>query len=253
MLSRAMISDLFGSSQAAQMLSTLVIIMAIAPIAGPLLGGAIMEFGSWHRIFWLMALASAVMFAMIFSLPETLPPQKRSTKPIASSFRNYLRLLQDAKFMRYTLSVTFFYVAAYAFITGFVYIHYFGIPSKYYGFLFGINIVGVMALSFVNKKLVKRYALNRLLIVSTLVAALAAIVLFAFAFLKTGGVFGVIIPMFFVFSMNGIIASCSNAAALDSVPQEMKGSAAALIGSLQYGSGIPLLFTVFLCDACGVF
>nr|WP_199905958.1 MFS transporter [Campylobacter concisus] len=165
-------------------------------------------------------------------------PQKRSTKPIVSSFRNYLKLLQDAKFMRYTLSVTFFYVAAYAFITGssFVYIDYFGIPSKYYGFLFDINIVGVMALSFVNKKLVKRYALNRLLIVSALVAALAASVLFAF--FKTGGVLGVIIPMFFVFSMNGIIASCSNAAALDSVPQEMKGSAAALIGSLQYGSGI---------------
>ena len=149
--------------------------------------------------------------------------------------------------MRYTLSVTFACVAVYAFITGssFVYIDYFGIPSKYYGFLFGINIVGVMALSFVNKKLVKRYALNRLLIVSTLVAALAASVLFAFAFFKTGGVLGVIIPMFFVFSMNGIIASCSNAAALDSVPQEMKGSAAALIGSLQYGSGILLLFTVF--------
>ena len=215
------------------MLSTLVIIMAIAPIAGPLLGGAILEFGSWHGIFWLMALASAVMFAMIFSLPETLPPQKRSTKPIVSSFRNYLRLLQDAKFMRYTLSVTFFYVAAYAFITGssFVYIDYFGIPSKYYGFLFGINIVGVMALSFVNKKLVKHYALNRLLIVSTLVAALAASVLFAFAFFKTGGVPGVIIPMFFVFSMNGIIASCSNAAALDGVPQEMRGSAAAPLGS----------------------
>ncbi|WP_234410273.1 MFS transporter [Campylobacter concisus] len=101
-------SDLFGSSQAAQMLSTLVIIMAIAWVAGPLLGGAILEFGSWHGIFWLMALASAVMFAMIFSLPETLPPQKRSTKPIVSSFRNYLRLLQDAKFMRYTLSATFF-------------------------------------------------------------------------------------------------------------------------------------------------
>lgn len=47
--------------------------------------------------------------------------------------------------MRYTLSVTFFYVAAYAFITGssFVYIDYFGIPSKYYGFLFEINIAGV--------------------------------------------------------------------------------------------------------------
>ena len=89
MLSRAKVvkcSDLFGSSQAAQMLSTLVIIMAVAWVVGPLLGGAILEFGSWHGIFWLMALTSAVMFAMIFSLPETLPPQKRSTKPIASPF-----------------------------------------------------------------------------------------------------------------------------------------------------------------------
>ena len=63
---RKMRSDLFGSSQAAQMLSTLVIIIVIAWVAGPLLGGAILEFGSWRGIFWLMALTSAVMFVMIF-------------------------------------------------------------------------------------------------------------------------------------------------------------------------------------------
>ena len=38
--------------------------------------------------------------------------------------------------------------------------------------------------------------------------------------------------------MNGIIAACSNAAALAQVPDEVTGSAAALIGSLQYGSGM---------------
>ena len=56
---------------------------------------------------------------------------------------------------KYTLSVTFFYIAAYAFITGssFVYIDYFGIPSKYYGFLFGVNILGVAALSFFKQEL----------------------------------------------------------------------------------------------------
>lgn len=108
-----------------------------------------------------------------------------------------------------------------------------------------------MTPSFANKKLVKRYALNRLLLVSTLVVALAASVLFAFAFFKTGGVLGVIIPMFFVFSINGIIASCSNAAALDSVPQEIKARPP-LLSALQYGSGI-LAFCYFLRDACGRF
>ncbi|WP_460169754.1 hypothetical protein [Campylobacter concisus] len=74
--------------------------------------------------------------------------------------------------MKYTLSVTFFYIAAYAFITesSFVYIDYFGIPSKYYGFLFGVNILGVAALSFLNKSLVNKFSLNSLLITSSTVA-----------------------------------------------------------------------------------
>ena len=69
MLSRAMISDVFENSEAAKMLSNLVI-MAAAPIIGPLLGGALLEIGTWHWIFWLMAAASAFLFFLIFFLPE---------------------------------------------------------------------------------------------------------------------------------------------------------------------------------------
>ena len=108
-----------------------------------------------------------------------------------------------------------------------------------------------MTPSFASKKPVKRYALNRLLVVSTLVAALAASVLFAFAFFKMGRVLGVIIPMFFVFSINGIIASCPNAAALDSVPQEIKARPP-LLSALQYGSGI-LAFAIFCAMLADVF
>lgn len=54
-------------------------------------------------------------------------------------------------------------------------------------------------------------------------------------------------PMFVMFSMNGIIAACANAVALAAVPNQIAGSAAALLGSLQYGSGIisSLLLAVF--------
>lgn len=53
-----------------------------------------------------------------------------------------------------------------------------------------------------------------------------------------GGIWGIALPMFLVFSMNGIIAACANAAALASVEKTVGGAAAALIGALQYGSGI---------------
>ena len=43
--------------------------------------------------------------------------------------------------------------------------------------------------------------------------------------------------VFIFFSMNGIVAASATAAALDEVPQ-IAGSASALIGAMQYGSGI---------------
>lgn len=249
MLSRAMIRDRFAQSQAAQMLSTLTIIMAIAPIAGPFIGGGLLKVATWHWIFWLLAVIGVLMFITIFKLPETLPIEKRASGSLWNAFKNYRTLFANATFMRYTLSVTFFYVAAYAFITGspFVYIDYFGVAAQNYGFLFGLNIIGIMSLSFLNRKLVSRFALSKLLVVSSLVAFVASTVFFVLAWANIGGIWSVIVPMFVMFSMNGIIAACANAAALAAVPNQVAGSAAALLGSLQYGSGIisSLLLAVF--------
>ena len=46
MLARVMIRDRFARTRAAQMLSTLMLVMAIAPIVGPLLGGQIIKMSS---------------------------------------------------------------------------------------------------------------------------------------------------------------------------------------------------------------
>ena len=243
MLSRSMIRDLYGSTQAARMLSTLMVIMAVAPIAGPLAGGGLLKLASWHMIFWLMAAIGAILFLAVLSLPESLPAEKRAASAsLRAAFTSYLIL-------RYTLCVTCFYVAVYAFITGssFVYITYFHVNPELYGFLFGVNIVGVAAMSAVNRELVKRYSLPGLLRVATVVAAVGAVCLVICAFTGFGGIWGVIIPVFIMFSMNGVIAATTNAAALGSIDSAMAGSGAALLGSLQYGSGVvaSLLLAVF--------
>ncbi|MEJ8323537.1 multidrug effflux MFS transporter [Kosakonia sacchari] len=248
MLARAMIRDLFARTRAAQMLSTLTIIMAIAPIVGPLAGGQIIQITSWHAIFWLLAGIGALMFLSLYFLPETLPAEKRTKASLPGVFRNYLALLRNRAFMRYTLCVTFFYVSAYAFITGspFVYIRYYGIDPQYYGWLFAVNIVGLIGVSFLNRRLVQRHPLDKLLKIAVTIAALAMVTLALAVKLQFGGIAAVIIPVFLFFSMNGIIAATSTAAALDTVPS-IAGSASALIGSLQYGSGIisSLLLTWF--------
>lgn len=239
MLARAMIRDLFGRSRAAQMLSTLMVIMAIAPIAGPLLGGQMIRVTSWHAIFWLLAAIGGVMLMLICWLPETLPSEKRVQASLPGAFRNYFALLKNRHFMRFTLCVALYYVAAYAFITGspFVYISYFGIDAQHYGWLCAVNVVGLMAVSMVNRRLVHRYPLESLLKFAVLTATVAALILALCTKLQFGGIVMIILSVFVFFSMNGIIAATSTAAAMDAVPN-MAGSASALIGSLQYGSGI---------------
>ncbi|HIH5777793.1 TPA: multidrug effflux MFS transporter [Citrobacter werkmanii] len=239
MLARAMIRDLFARTRAAQMLSTLVLIMAIAPIAGPLIGGQIIRLSTWHAVFWLLVLIGALMCVSLCWLPETLPEAKRVKASLTGAFRNYRSLLSNGRFMRYTLSLTFYYVGAYAFITGspFVYISYYHVDPQHYGWLFALNIVGVMAMSVLNRRLVQRHPLEQLLKYATMLAALAAVALALLVKLECGGIMAIIITIFLLFSMNGIIAATSTAAALDAVPN-IAGSASALIGALQYGSGI---------------
>ena len=240
MLSRAMVRDLYTSSQAAAMLSTLVLIMAAAPIVGPLLGAFLLGIGGWRWIFWLMAAIAVLLFFSVRFLPETLPADKRSAEPLGAAFRSYGRLLCMRGFMMNTLSVTFFYVAAYAFITASaaVYIRHFEVDPQYYGLLFGVNIVGVAVVSFFNRGLVNRFSLSCLLKGATAAAAVFSLGLLACAVTGAFGLWGIAVPMFLIFSTNGIIAACSNAAALSKVPSEITGAAAALIGSLQYGSGM---------------
>ncbi|HYP85997.1 multidrug effflux MFS transporter [Variovorax sp.] len=239
MLARAMVRDLYARTQAAQVLSTLTVIMAIAPIFGPLLGGQIIRLSSWHSIFWLLASLGALMVLALRWLPESYPAERRSTGPRLGALHDYRKLLSNATFMRYTLCVTFFYVSAYAFITGSpkVYIDYFGIDAQHYGWLFAANIVGLMALSFANRQLVRRFSIDTLLRAATAVAATAMLIGFALAQTQSGGLVGIAIPIFVFFSTNGIVAASATVGALDGVPG-IAGSAAALIGSLQYGSGI---------------
>ncbi len=188
------------------------------------------------------------MLMSLFWLPETLPAEKRSQTSVTKAFKNYFTLLTNTRYMRFTLCLTFYYVAAYAFITGspFVYITYFGVDPQHYGWLFAINIVGLMVVSMVNRRLVHRYPLEMLLKNAVFIATIAALVLAVTTGLGVGGLFLIVGAVFVFFSMNGIIAATSTACALDAVPN-VAGSASALMGAFQYGSGIisSLLLALF--------
>lgn len=238
-LARAMIRDLYAREKSAQMLSTLVLIMGIAPLIGPLAGGQILAVASWHAIFWTLSLVGALSILALFSIPETLPVGKRTQEPLSAAFRDYLIQLRNPLLLGYVASGAFFYVGIYAFVAGspFAYIDYYHVSTQSYGLLFGANIIGIMGVNLVNSRLVMKFGVDRLFYIGTWLTAISGVMLAVNAKFGWGGIAGLAVPLFIFTSMNGLIVANSVAAALDTAPQKA-GTTSSLIGAMHYGSGV---------------
>lgn len=238
-LARAMVRDLYGREHAARVLSTLIMIMGVAPLLGPLVGGQILVIGSWRAIFWVLVGFGALTLFLLRYLPETLERSARSRAPLGASLSSYLALIRDPRILGYALSGGFFYAGAYAFIVGtpFVYIEYYRISPQSYGFLFGLNIAGMMLANFINARALARFGSERMFRFGTWILAAAGLALALDARFGWGGLAGLVVPIFFYMSMNGFIVANSVAGALAAHPHQA-GAASSLVGAMHFGSGI---------------
>lgn len=204
-LARAMVRDLYAREDLARMLSTLILIMAVAPLLGPWLGGQILAFWSWQGIFWLLAAVGLLTLVALLALPETLPSSWRTTAPLRHVMSEYLALVRNPGLISYALSGGFFYAGAYAFIAGtpFAYIEYHRLSPQHYGLLFGVNVVGIMAANFLNTRLVARVGSQRLFLAGTWIVAWSGVVMALDACFGWGGLAGLAVPVFVYMSMNG--------------------------------------------------
>jgi len=238
-LARAMVRDLYQGDRAAQMMSTLMTVMAIAPLLGPLLGGEIMVLAGWRAIFWTLVGVGALTMAALFTLPETLPEARRNAEPLTTAFARYGTLLQNRTMLGYAGAGGFFYAGMFAYIAGspFTYIDYYHVPARLYGLLFAGGVIGIMGANLLNARLVPGTGSDRLLRIGTLIAATAALALAADTRSDWGGLAGVAVPLFGFASATGFIVANSIAGALALYP-DRSGAVSALIGAIQYGSGI---------------
>ena len=233
-IARATVRDLFDHSESARVFSLLMLVMGVAPILAPLGGGYVALFFGWHAIFAVVSVFSAIVLAAVYKfLPETKQPNPNVR--LSQTFGIYANILKDRKFLAFTFAGGFAQAGMFAYITGspFVFIELFGIPAQSFGWVFGSNALGLIALSQVNGRLVRSVNPTKILRVCLFVTAI-----FSFGLILAGifnlGFWSVAILIFLYVASLGMILPNATAGAL-SEQTENAGSASALIGSLQYG------------------
>jgi DHA1 family bicyclomycin/chloramphenicol resistance-like MFS transporter len=238
-LARAMVRDLYNRNRAARVLSTLMTVMAVAPLVGPTVGGQILRVADWPAIFWtLVAIGLATLLALT-TIPDTLPRDRRTVEPMGQVLAGYWGFLGNHRLMGYAAASGFYYMGVFAYVAGtpFAFISYHGLSPQLYGLVFAAGTVGLMVTNLVNLRLVVRVGSDRMLWIGSLGAAASGLLVALVAGIGLGGIGGLAGALFLFVSMNGFIVANVVSGALASVPARV-GAASALVGAIQYGSGV---------------
>ncbi|PRX97206.1 DHA1 family bicyclomycin/chloramphenicol resistance-like MFS transporter [Allonocardiopsis opalescens] len=239
-ISRAIVRDLFEGDDAARFFSRLMLVVGLAPILAPVLGGQLLLVGSWHLSFVVLGAAGAVSFAAIlFGMPESLPAEQRSPARAGTLARNFGGLLRDRRFMGFTLalslgfSVMFAYISSFPFISDAVY----GVSPQTFSLLFGLNSIGLVAATQINGFLIGRVSTERLLMFGLVVAVAGTGGLLLASLFGTPPLWLAIALLFVSVFAQGFVFTNATTLAITSQRPSVAGSASALMGSLQFGLG----------------
>jgi DHA1 family bicyclomycin/chloramphenicol resistance-like MFS transporter len=235
---QAMVRDLYDRNQSARILSLNMLVTASAPIVAPLIGGQVLLWFDWRAIFWVLVGFGLISLLAAFALPETLGSSRRNEVHPLTMVLGYFEFFRSVRYVGYVACSTLYFCCLFAFIAGspFVYIEYFGVPPQYYGFLFGVNMLGMIASTFINSRIVVQYGGDRLLRIACVIGASGGLILLATGVSGTGGIMGLALPLFMVLSLLTVVASNAISGALSVFPNRA-GAAAALAGALQFGAG----------------
>jgi DHA1 family bicyclomycin/chloramphenicol resistance-like MFS transporter len=248
-VSRAVVRDIFSGKELTQFFSLLMVINAIAPMAAPMIGGAILllPFSEWSTIFLFLAVVGlAIVITIGFRLEETLPEEKRTPSSLKYTIRTIGDLWKDRSFIGYALTLGFVHGGSFAYVSGtpFVYQEIYGVSAQAFSVLFGINGLAIITGSFLIGRLAGIIAERKLLRTAVITAVCASSFLLAMTIIE-GPLALLVIPIFIYMTAMGMVLTSSFTLAI-AKQGHRAGSASALLGML------PLLIGSIVSPLAGI-
>ena len=237
--SLAIVRDTRPPQEAASLIGYISMAMAVSPMLGPMLGGALDALFGWRASFVTYFGLGLALFALCWAdLGET--NQARSAS-FGEQLRSYPALLGSERFWGYALCMSFSTGAFYCFLAGapLVATKLYGLSTEVLGIAMGSITAGFMFGSFLSGRFAKRHALTTMMIGGRIVACSGLLAGLALILAGATHVAFLFAATIFVGIGNGLTTPSASAGAL-SVKPELAGSASGLSGALTVASGAVL-------------
>jgi MFS transporter, DHA1 family, multidrug resistance protein len=235
----AIVRDLFDGLAAAKLFSHLMLVIGVAPIFAPTLGGLVLTWTSWRGVFVVLAAFGVAIIAVAaLAVPETLPPRLRRSGGVVGTLRDYGRLFTDRAYLGLILVTGLATAAIFAYVSGssFVLQQQYGLSEQQFGVAFGAGALGLIGATQLNVLLLRRWTPTQILIGGLAVGGVAGLAMVVFAATGIGGLAGILAPLWLVLASVGLARPNAPALAL-SRHGDTAGTAAALLGAVQFGVG----------------
>lgn len=235
----AMVRDLFTGRAAAVMLSRLILVMGAAPVLAPTLGGAVLRWTDWRGVFVVLAAFGLVLVTVAaVLLPETLPRERRRPAGLGPTLRTYAGLLTDRPYVGLVMVTGLSMAGLLAYVAGssFVLQQEYGLDRLQFALLFGAGAVWLILATQLTPWLLRRFEPHQVLTVAVAGGTAAAVALVVAAATGAGGLPLLLALLWAVLAAVGFTLPNAAAIALGR-HGEAAGSAAALLGFVQFGVG----------------
>lgn len=240
-LSLAMTKDYFVGAEREKALAHMAVIVSLAPMLAPVLGGLMLAFSHWSAIFYTQSLLGVIALCGVWRLKEPAPATTRTLGQVMGS---YLRLMCNLRFMTLCTLIALGMTPLFCFIGGssFIFVTYFGLTEQEYSYFFAFNSAALMLGFWICGRLLKRIPGFRIILFGYAGILVSSTVLF---FCSDLGPWGMALPMAGLTLSLGMSRPPSSNFLLEQVKNDA-GSAASLIMFTYFVGGATAMWFIAL-------
>jgi DHA1 family bicyclomycin/chloramphenicol resistance-like MFS transporter len=235
-LSRAVVRDLYSGARAGRELSLISMVMALAPVVAPLIGGVVQTGFGWRGNFVVLTVSGLMMAAAVWwRLPETLAQRSAPMSP-SSLLRAFGDFLRDGSFVAHAGLVVLVFSGLFAWISAsaFVLQDLYGLSSLAFGIAFAVGSAGFMAGSAIASRYVGRLGLDRVIGLGVAAQTIGGLLMIAALLLGLRSAASLVAPMAIYLAGLGLVLPQAMAGAMQPY-RDRAGAASSLLGFLQQG------------------